>query len=76
MLRRYLAAELPRVLVRLAVAFIAYDLLLHVPWPEAAARWIALAAAGLLTAGVLITCGKFLYDTLFYDHFWRQVDSR
>ena len=73
---RYLGAELPRVLVRLAIALLVYDLLLRVPWPPEAAHWIALCAAGLLTASVLIICGKFLYDTLFYDHYWRQVDSR
>ena len=73
---RYLAAELPRLLVRLAVALLAYDLLLRIPWPPETARWIALAAAGMLTASVLILCGKFLYDTLFYDRYWRQVDNR
>ena len=73
---RYLRDELPRVLVRLAIALIAYDLVLRVPWPPETARWIALGAAGLLTASVLIICGKFLYDTLFYDHYWRQVDNR
>jgi len=76
MLLRYLRAELPRVFVRLAIALIAYDLLLRVPWPAGPAPLIAQAAAGLLTASVLIICGKFLYDTLFFDRYWRQIDSR
>ena len=76
MLLRYLRAELPRVLVRLAIALIAYDLLLRVPWPGGLAPQIAQAAVGLLTATLLMICGKFLYDTLFFDRYWRQVDSR
>ena len=68
---------IPGVLVLpLGLALIAYDLLLRVPWPGEVAHWMAMGAAGLLTAGVLIICGKFLYDTLFFDRYWRQMDSR
>jgi hypothetical protein len=73
---RYLADELPRLLVRLAVALLVYDLLLRIPWPPEAGRWMALGSTGFFTAAVLIICGKFLYDTLFYDRFWRQADNR
>ena len=73
---RAFAAELPRLLVRLALALILYDLALRVPWPAEMAQWVALGAAGLLTATILIIFGKFLYDTLFFDRYWRQMDNR
>jgi hypothetical protein len=62
---RHLVAELPGVIVRLAIAFLVYDLVLRIPWPEDAAPWVALVAAGGLIATVLILCGKLLYDTFY-----------
>jgi len=73
---RYLLAELPRVLVRLGGALMVYGLLTRAPWPADVARWVALGAAALLVAAFLIICGTFLYNTLFFDRYWRQVDSR
>ena len=73
---RHLASELPRALVRLSVALLLYDLVLRIPWSEDVAPWVALIAAGALIATILILAGKLLYDTLFYNHYWRQVDSR
>ena len=73
---RYVLDELPRVLVRLASAMLVYEALVRIPWPGTLGHWITLAAAALLAATFLVVCGKFLYDTLFYDHYWRQVDSR
>ncbi len=73
---RYLLAELPRTLARLAVAFGLFGLISRVPWPAETARWIGLASFGSLTAAVLIIFGSLLYNTLFYDHYWRSIDSR
>jgi len=73
---RFLSTELPRVLVRLALAALGYVLVVRVPWPPEAAYWVSMAAAGLLVLVVLIIGGTFLYDTLFYDRYWRSVDSR
>ena len=75
-MRRYLLAELPRVLVRLAGALLIYGVLTRAPWPADLARWVAVGAAALLVAAFLIICGSFLYNTLFFDHHWRHMDSR
>ena len=73
---RFLVAELPRVAVRLALALIVYRLIELVPWPGELAHWIASGAVAALATAVLLICGKLLYDTLFFDRYWRQMDSR
>ncbi|MGH2352630.1 MAG: hypothetical protein ACRDJN_13570 [Chloroflexota bacterium] len=73
---RFLVAELPRVVVRLAAALAVYGLIGYVPWPPGLAHWIGVSAFAALAATILLICGKLLYDTLFYDHYWRQIDSR
>ncbi len=75
-MRRYLLAECRRVLVRVAGALLVYGLLTRAPWPTDLAYWIALGAAALLVVALLIICGTFLYNTFFFDRYWRQVDSR
>ena len=73
---RLLRDEVPRVLVRVSIALLLYEVALRIPWPGALAHWIGLMAGGLLAAAFLIICGTFLYNTLFYDHYWRSVDTR
>ncbi len=73
---RYLVAELPRALIRVAVALTLYGLITRLPWPASLGQWIGLLAGAGLGATLIVICGKLLYDTLFYDHYWRQMDSR
>lgn len=73
---RFLRRELARAVVRLAAALVIYELINRLPWPAALFHWVALSTFAALAASVLVICGKLLYDTLFYDHFWRQVDGR
>ena len=73
---RFLAREVPRVVVRLALALAVYGLAGLMPWPERLAHWIGVGAFAALATAILLICGKLLYDTLYFDHYWRQVDSR
>ena len=73
---RYLKRELPRVFVRLVVAIGLYSLVGAAPWPENLAQWAGIGAFAFLSLAIILICGTFLYNTLFYDHYWRQTDSR
>ena len=73
---RFLLAELPRLLARLALAFIGYWAVTLVPWPGELGPWVGIGASAVLVFVLLVLCGKFLYDTLFYERYWRQMDSR
>jgi hypothetical protein len=73
---RFLLAELPRVVLRLAAALALYGLVSRAPWPPTTAHHIGVAAFGALAAAVIVICGKLLYDTLYYDRYWRRMDSR
>lgn len=73
---RFLVREVPRVVARLVVAFALYGLAGALPWPANAAPAIATGSFALLASTVLVLCGKLLYDTLFYDRYWRQIDTR
>ena len=75
-MRRFLAAEVPRAILRLLAAFALYGLAGLVPWPAQTLHWAGVAAFGLLAAAIVVVCGKLLYDTLFYDHHWRHVDGK
>ncbi len=75
-MRRYLLRELTRALARLAVAFGLFGLVSRIPWPAETVQWIGIGTFVLLAVAVLVTCGTFLYDTLFFDRYWRQMDSR
>jgi hypothetical protein len=63
--RRTLLAELPRTVMRLAIAFGLFGLISRVPWPAGTAHWIGLASFGALTAAVLIIGGALLYNTFY-----------
>ena len=73
---RYLAREIPRLLIRLGLAFTVYGLIGAVRWPEQVSAWVATLSFGGLAAAIIVLSGKLLYDTLFYERFWRSVDSR
>jgi hypothetical protein len=73
---RFLVAEVPRAILRLAAALVIYGLVTAVPWPEGLARWVAPGAFAALATACLLICGVLLYDTLFFERHWRKVDSR
>lgn len=73
---RYLLREVPRTLLRLAVAFGIFGIVSGLPLPDRAAHIAGIVALALLAASVVIICGSLLYNTLFYDHYWRKADSR
>ena len=73
---RYLLRELPKTALRLAAALVVFGVITQIQWPAQAAHWIGLAASAALAAAILIICGALLYNTLFYERYWRKVDSR
>jgi hypothetical protein len=74
--RRFLLAEVGRSVIRLAVAFGLFGLISRVPWPAETAQMVGVVSFGLFAASIIVVFGKLLYDTLFYDHYWRKFDSK
>jgi len=62
---RYLLREVPRAVLRLAVAFGLFGVISRVPWPADAGRGIALLSFAALAATTLIICGTLLYNTFY-----------
>ena len=73
---RYLLREIPRALLRLLVGIALFAAIIHVRWPAQIGHTVSLAAGALLGAAVLIIFGSLLYNTLYYERYWRQTDSR
>lgn len=73
---RFLRVAIPRTLLRLCIAFSLYGLVGAIPWPAESAQWVAVISFAALAASVIAISGKLLYDTLFYERYWRQMDSR
>jgi hypothetical protein len=73
---RYLLRELPKTALRLAVAVVLFGAATQIQWPGVIGHWIGLVAGAAFAASVLIICGALLYNTLFYERYWRQVDTR
>ena len=73
---RYLLRELPKTALRLAAAVTLFALVTQLPLPAMVGKWIGIAAAAVLAAVILMICGSLLYNTLFYERYWRQADSR
>lgn len=73
---RYLLRELPKTAFRLAAAVLLFGAVTQVQWPGLIGRWIGLFAGAAFAASLLIICGSLLYNTLFYERYWRQVDNR
>ena len=64
-MKRYLLVEVPRALLRLALAFGLYGIVTAIPWPQETGHWIGVTAFALLAASIVVICGKLLYDTLY-----------
>ena len=73
---RYLLTELPKAALRLLVGIALFIAVTHVRWPAQIDHTVSLVAGALLGAAVLIICGSLLYNTLYYERYWRQVDNR
>ena len=73
---RYLLRELPKTLARLAIAVALFGTVTQIQWPRLIGPWVILFAGAGLAASLLIICGSLLYNTLFYERYWRQADNR
>ena len=73
---RYLLRELPRTLLRLLVAVLLFGTVTQVRWPSQIGHTVSLLAGALFAAVVLMICGALLYNTLYYERYWRQMDNR
>ena len=73
---RYLLRELPRAALRLLVGVALFVAVTHVRWPAHVGSTVTLAAGALLGAAVLMICGSLLFNTLYYERYWRKVDTR
>lgn len=59
-----------RLLVRCAAAIVFGSICATVPLADWAPHWLSRVQMPAATFAVVAYCGKALYDTLFYDHFW------
>ena len=73
---RYLLRELPKTALRLLVGIALFIVVTHVRWPAQIGATVSLAAGALLGAAVLMICGSLLFNTLYYERYWRKVDTR
>jgi len=73
---RYLLRELPKAALRLLVGIALFIAVTHVRWPVHVGNSVSLAAGALLGAAALIICGSLLFNTLYYERYWRQADNR
>ena len=53
-----------------------YFIVTFLPRPAGLSLWMGPVAAAVLVLAVLILVGSVLYDTLFFDRYWRVVDSK
>jgi hypothetical protein len=63
--KRYLLAQLTRLILRLSVALALYGAAGLIPWPAELARWAAGATGAALVMAIVLIGGKLLYDTFF-----------
>ena len=73
---RYLLRELPKTILRLFVGIALFIVVTHFRWPAQIGATVSLAAGALLGAAILMICGSLLFNTLYYERYWRNVDSR
>ena len=74
--QRHLYRLLGRLAIRLALVVVIYFIVTFLPRPAGLSLWMGPVAAGGLVLAVLILVGSALYDTLFFDRYWRAVDSK
>lgn len=67
---------LTRLAVRLTVIGCIFFVLNFLPRPSGLSLWMGPLAAGVLVLVLLILVGSTLYDTLFFDRFWRVIDRK
>ncbi len=72
--RRY--RHLARLVIRLAVVGVLFVVVTFLPRPAGLSLWMGPAAAAALVLVVLILVGSTLYDTLFFDRYWRVIDGK
>ena len=73
---RYLLRELPKAALRLLVGIALFIVVTHVRWPAQVGNSVSMAAGALLGAVILMICGSLLFNTLYYERYWRKVDTR
>ena len=74
--QRYLYRLFGRLVIRLALVGVIYFIITFLPRPAGLSLWMGPAGAAALVIVVLILVGSTLYDTLFYDRYWRVVDGK
>lgn len=74
--QRQLYRLLARLGIRLALVVVIYFVITFLPRPAGLSLWMGPVAAAILVLAVLILVGSVLYDTLFFDRYWRVVDSK
>ena len=74
--QRHLYRLLGRLAIRLALVVVLYFIVTFLPRPAGLSLWMGPVAAAVLVIAVLILVGSVLYDTLFFDRYWRAVDSK
>ena len=65
-----------RLVIRLALVGALFFIITFLPRPAGLSLWMGPAGAAALVIVVLILVGSTLYDTLFYDRYWRVVDGK
>ena len=73
---RYLLREVPKAALRLVVAMVLFGVFTQVRWPAQVNQWVTVLGGAFFAATILIICGSLLYNTLYYERYWRQSDSR
>ncbi|MAG37593.1 MAG: hypothetical protein CL878_15270 [Dehalococcoidia bacterium] len=74
--QRRLYRRLARLVVRLAVIALLFFVVTFLPRPAGLSLWMGPLAGAVLVIVVLILVGSTLYDTLFFDRYWRAIDGK
>ncbi len=74
--QRYLYRLLARLAIRVGLVVVIYFIVTFLPRPAGLSLWMGPVAAAVLVIAVLMLVGSVLYDTLFFDRYWRAVDSK
>ena len=75
-LQRHRYRLLARLAIRVGLVVVLYFIVTFLPRPAGLSLWMGPVAAAVLVVAVLILVGSVLYDTLFFDRYWRVVDSK